>query len=394
MKARFGVAAILAIAILAAPRASAQQMASYHCVATSVTPGASHVTVYVSQLIPMEANQRVAISGAWATYIKANYHLEATSTTYCQPLSTNPAMQEQVLTAEENVWKTQGWEVVQVTWKPGQAASSASAESLYSAAPGPGGVAPPPTAATPAPAPTQPGGPSASYCFSDVRKPTIYFSDAFDTADVPSSAPYSSAFTKFLAQKYKYIGAVTCKTTDTIFNAQNMYRDQRDTLQNKQIVETDWTYEAPAPGEAAAAPAAPAPAASAGVTHTATSHNATSHTAVVASAPPPPPAAAAPAPHAATASGAAHHYYCVSKPGQVITYFSAAFDSAETDARIISGRYDAFLQTQYQRKSNGLWSCPDLPSQAAARADLQKQIDALRTTNQQVIETGWTYAAP
>jgi hypothetical protein len=109
--------------------------------------------------------------------------------------------------------------------------------------------------------------------------------------------------------------------------------------------------------------------------------------------PPPKPAAPA-APPAAAPSGPMHHYYCVSKPGQAITYFSAVFDTPETDARILASKFDMFLQTKYHRKTNGLWSCPESPSSAAAQADEQKQIDQLHATNQQVVETGWTYGAP
>jgi len=108
---------------------------------------------------------------------------------------------------------------------------------------------------------------------------------------------------------------------------------------------------------------------------------------------PAPKPAAPPATPAAAPSGPALHYYCVSKPGQVFTYFSAAFDTPETDARIIASKYDMFLQVKYHRKSNGLWSCPAFASLAAAQTDEQKQINQLKATNQQVVETGWTYAA-
>ena len=248
MKTACVAATILLSLILSAPRASAQaeptpRMRAYHCISISANPATSHVTAYISQMIPLEANAQLALNGAWAAYIRMNYHVETTSSITCQGLSTNPAIQEQTLAAEENVWKQQGWEIVHVTWKPGLTGSSASASSMYSAAPGPAGVAP--TAAAGTPAPSQGDQPSASYCFSDVRRPTIYFSEAFDTAGMPSSAPYSTAFTKFLAQKYKYTGTVTCKTTNTIYNAQSMYREQKEGLQGKQIIETDWTYSAP-----------------------------------------------------------------------------------------------------------------------------------------------------
>jgi hypothetical protein len=223
--------------------ASAQRVHSFQCMATVVAPGTSHVTMYVTQMIPMPTSDHAALNGAWAAYVKATYHLDNTGAAHCQRFGENNAVQEQALAAQENIWRNQGWEIVHVTWRPGQTGSSASAASLYSAAPGPGGVGAPAAAGTPAP--PQGDQPSASYCFSDVRKPTIYFSEAFDTAGMPSSAPYSTAFTKFLAQKYKYTGTVTCKTTNTIFNAQSMYREQKEGLQGKQIIETDWTYEPP-----------------------------------------------------------------------------------------------------------------------------------------------------
>jgi hypothetical protein len=267
MKTSFAVAAILFILALAAPGASAQQMASFQCIATSVAPGASHVTIYVSQLIPMERSQRVALSGAWGTYIKTTYHLENTSSSVCQPFTMNPTYQEQALAAEETAWKRQGWDVVHLAWKPGEAASSSSGTSMYGTVPGPAGAAAAPSPSTPAPAPQGPE-PRASYCYSDAAKPTIYFSDPFDTADLPSSTAWSTAFTKFLGQKYAYKGTVTCKSTSTILSAQGMILEQRDKLQDKQIVETDWTYEPPAPGDAAAAPAASTTAPAPTATHT------------------------------------------------------------------------------------------------------------------------------
>ena len=248
LKLVVAAACVWSAAIVSAPAASAQQMRTFHCIATSVAPGAAHVTIYISQVFPMEIGQRMAISGAWATYIKSTYHLQTISSTVCQPLSMNSTMQERVLAAEETSWKNRGWEVVQVNWRPGQAgAAPSSAASLYAAAPNPPGIAPPhipsgqPAVASGAPEP------SASYCYSDDRKPTIYFSDAFDTAGLPSSAAWSTAFTKMLAQKYAYKGTVTCKTVTTIVSAQSAMLDQRDALPGKQFIDTDWTYEPPAP---------------------------------------------------------------------------------------------------------------------------------------------------
>ena len=243
----------LSLAILSAPAASAQaqQMKTFHCIATSVVPGAAHVTIYISQVFPMEIGQHGAISGAWATYIKSTYHLQTISSTVCQALGVNPTMQERVLASEETSWKNRGWEVVHVNWRPGQTgASPSSAASLYSAAPSPPGIGEPHAPSAQPAAASGASEPSASYCYSDDRKPTIYFSDAFDTAGLPSSAAWSTAFTKMLTQKYAYKGMVTCKTVTTIVSAQSAMRDQRDALQGKQFVDTDWTYEPPAPADA------------------------------------------------------------------------------------------------------------------------------------------------
>src|SRR5262249_4041271 len=114
-------AAFLFILMLAAPRASAQ-MRNFQCIATSVAPGGTHITIYVSQLIPMELSQRVPLSGAWGTYVRTTYHLDTVSSAVCQPFATNPAYQERALAAEETAWKNQGWEVLHIVWKPGQSA--------------------------------------------------------------------------------------------------------------------------------------------------------------------------------------------------------------------------------------------------------------------------------
>jgi hypothetical protein len=211
-------------------------------------PGGGHTTIYVSQVFPMAIHERMAVDGAWATYIKTTYHLTTISTMRCEQFGVSPTMQERFLAAEETSWKNQGWEVVRVNWKPGQAGDTSSAASLYSAAPNPPGIGEPHTPSAQPAVASGAGEPSASYCYSDDRKPTIYFSDAFDTAGLPSSAEWSTAFRNLLAQKYGYKGAVTCKTVSTIVSAQSAMRDQRDALQGKQFVDTDWTYEPPAPG--------------------------------------------------------------------------------------------------------------------------------------------------
>jgi hypothetical protein len=258
MKTSFAAAIlpILALAALPAPVASAQTTA-FQCMATSAAAGGSQLTIYVSELIPMDTNERAALNGAWGVFVKANYHLDTVSSSVCQPLGTDSAMQQRVVAAEMNAWQKKGLNVVQVKWIPGQAPKPADSA--------PAATAAPPAPSAPEPAANQGPQPRASYCYSDEKKPTVYFSDAFDTADLPSSAAWSAAFAKFLTQKYAYKGTVTCKDKDTIFNVQGMIRDQKDALQGKQTVDTDWTYEPPAPGDSApanaTAPAAtPAPA--------------------------------------------------------------------------------------------------------------------------------------
>lgn len=243
MKTSFAVAAILSIVALVAPSASAQ-MSAFQCMATSVAPGGSRVTIYVSQLLPLDASMRAALTGAWGAFVKANYHLETVASAICNPLSADPAIQQRVLAAQANAWQKSGLNVVQVIWRPGQAANAAPAPSNK-----PADAAPPPAP----PATNQGPPPRASYCYSDDKKPTVYFSDPFDTAGLPSSSAWSTAFTKFLTQKYGYKGAVTCKDKDTIVSVQSAILEQKDGLQGKQAVDTDWTYEPPAPGDSAPA---------------------------------------------------------------------------------------------------------------------------------------------
>ena len=246
-------------AALIAPVASAQQVRMLQCVATSVAPGTTHVTIYVSQLIGMDVGQSIPLSGAWATYVKSTYHVDALSAASCQPFAMNPAYQARALAAEEDAWKRQNIDVVHVTWKPGQSGSSSSGTSMYGTAPGFAGAA----AAAPSPptAPAAPSGPEprASYCYSDEKKPTVYFSDPFDTADLPSAAAWQTAFGKMLAQKYSYKGTVACKNTATILSAQSAILEQKEALQGKQIVDTDWTYEPALAPTDSAAPAQPYP---------------------------------------------------------------------------------------------------------------------------------------
>jgi hypothetical protein len=257
-------AALLFAAALAAPAASAQGTA-FQCIATSAGPGGSNLTIYVSQMIPGDASQRAAVTDAWGAFVKATYQLATLSSATCNPLSADPSIQQRVIAAEQNAWQKKGLNVVQVTWTPGQKNNSAQnantnpyATTQPSADAAPKDKDAPAADAQAAPPPADPGPqPRTSYCYSDDKKPTVYFSDAFDTVDLPNPNAWVNGFAKFLAQKYAYKGTVKCKDGDTIFNVQGTIRDQKDALAGKQTVDTEWTYEPPAPGDPAAADAAP-----------------------------------------------------------------------------------------------------------------------------------------
>jgi hypothetical protein len=269
VKAPFFATVISLALALAAVNASAQEVGPFQCIAASVAGG--HVTMYVSQLIPSGgARPSAAINSAWGDYVKATYHLDAVSSAVCHPLPADPSMQQRVIATEQNAWQKNNIQLVQVNYAPGQKQNSsqnANTNPYTTAAPpadAPAGNAPaahtPASDAQNAPPPADQGPPPrASYCYSDDKKPTIYFSDAFDTAELPSAKAWSAAFGKMLAQKYMYKGIVTCKDSDTIFNAQGAIRDQKDALAAKQFIDTDWMYESPAPGDATASDADTSP---------------------------------------------------------------------------------------------------------------------------------------
>jgi hypothetical protein len=263
---------ILPLAVgLAATMASAQQDGPFQCIASSTAGG--QITMYVSQLIPSGgAKPSAAINGAWGDYVKATYHLDTVSTALCNALPADPSIQQRIVAAEQNAWQKKNIQLVQVNWQPGQKqnpeqnANTNPYTSTQAPADAGGKGAPAADNQNAQNAPTQDQGPAprASYCFSDQKKPTIYFSDAFDSADIQNPDDWVNAFIKMLVDKYKYKGSVTCNDTDTIFNAQGAIRDLKDSLTGKQLVDTDWTYEPPAHGDAPAAVAdtpAPAPAA-------------------------------------------------------------------------------------------------------------------------------------
>jgi hypothetical protein len=263
MKTSFAAAAAAALlfaAALAAPAASAQATA-FQCMATSVGPGGSNVVIYVSQMISGDMSQRATLTTAWGAYVQSTYQLASLASSLCNPFGTDPATQQRVLAAEQNAWQRKNMNVVQVNWTPGQKNNSAQnantnpyATTQPSADAAPKDKDAPAADAKDAPPPADPGPqPRTSYCYSDDKKPTVYFSDAFDTVDLPNPNAWVNAFAKFLAQKYAYKGTVKCKDGDTIFNVQGTIRDQKDALAGKQTVDTEWTYEPPAPGDPAAA---------------------------------------------------------------------------------------------------------------------------------------------
>jgi hypothetical protein len=245
MKTWFAATGALALCCAGATGAAAQHVRNFQCMATAViqaAPGVTaQVTMYVSQLIPMDASQHQALNGAWAKYVKETYHLESTAGVHCTPFAASAAMQEQVMAAQESAWARQGWQVVHVNWRPGQGGSSSgSAASIYGAA----GAAPAAPATKKTADSTNEPEPRASYCYSDDKKATIYFSDAFDTAGLPSSKAWSTAFSKMLAEKYNYKGIVTCKDSGTILSVNHLILEQKEALQGKQVVETNWTFDA------------------------------------------------------------------------------------------------------------------------------------------------------
>jgi len=253
VKATFAAVLLLAPAF-AAPLALAQNSGAFQCMATAVVPGSNHATIYVTAMIPADADG-IAMNNAWSAYVRAAYPQQNFSTTICNPSSADPAIQQRVLATEQTAWQRSGIEVVMVNWRLGQQPGNNAPKSNtnpYAAVEPPADAqkkdAPPPDQQNAPPADAGPQ-PRASYCYSDDKKPTIYFSDAFDTADLPNPKAWQAAFVKMLADKYMYKGIVTCKDGDTIFNVQNTIRDQKDTLQSKQLIDTDWTYEPPPPGQ-------------------------------------------------------------------------------------------------------------------------------------------------
>ena len=254
VKGILAAAAVLAASAFAAPVVSAQQGGAFQCIATAVVPGSNHATIYVTAMIPGEGD-RIAMNNAWSAYVRAAYPQQNFSTTLCNPGSIDPALQQRALAAEQSAWQRAGMEVVVVNWRPGQQpgnnAPNPNTNPYAAVAPPAGGDSKDAGKDAPPPPPADAGPPPrASYCYSDDKKPTIYFSDAFDTADLPNPKAWQAAFTKMLADKYMYKGIVTCKNGDTIFDVQNTIRDQKDALTGKQFVDTDWTYEPPTPGEA------------------------------------------------------------------------------------------------------------------------------------------------
>jgi hypothetical protein len=242
---------------LATSVAAAQQTGPLQCVASVAAGG--KITMYVSQLIP-GGGASPEINNGWGDYVKDAYKLDAVSGAVCRPLPADPAIQQRVINAEQNAWKRQNIQVVNVNWQPGQKQNAPQNPKTnpYAAAQSPAdeGGKKPSASGNPdgqnVPPQDQGPPPRASYCFSDPKKPTVYFSEAFDTADIQNPDDWVNAFVKMLVNRYKYKGAVTCNDTDTIFNAQGAIRDLKDTLNGKQLIDSDWTYEPPAPGDAAA----------------------------------------------------------------------------------------------------------------------------------------------
>ena len=253
MKASLAAASLFSIfaLALAAPGASAQQgQAAFQCIATAVENG--HAAIYITAMMPGEASQRTALTNAWSAYVRSAYPQQTFSTAICNPGSADPAIQQRVIATEMNAWQRSGLQVVQVNWQPGQPARTGpnpKTNPYAEAAPAKGskGDAPAdkPKDDDAAAAPSGPP-PRASYCYSDDKKPTIYFSDPFDTQGLPSASAWQKAFSAMLAQKYSYKGTVTCKDKATIVDVQSVILEQKDALQGKELIDTNWSYEPPA----------------------------------------------------------------------------------------------------------------------------------------------------
>jgi hypothetical protein len=251
----------LSAIFLFAPFASAQMDGSFQCIAMSTDGG--HATMFLSQLIPSGgAAPSAAMNSAWGDFVKAAYKVQNLSSAMCRPTPSDPAMQQRVQEAYQKAASRGSMQLVNVNWTPGQNNKQEQNPNTnpYAAVgggdKGGGKDAPPADNKDAAPAQDQGPQPRASYCFSDQKKPTIYFSDAFDTADVQNPDDWVNAFIAMLVDKYKYKGSVNCNDTDTIFNAQNAIRDLKDTLNGKELVDTNWSYD---PSQAPPPPPAEAP---------------------------------------------------------------------------------------------------------------------------------------
>jgi hypothetical protein len=254
--------AFIAAVSLFAPLASAQMDGPFQCLATSTDGG--HVTMYLSQMIPSGgASPSAAINKAWGDFVRDAYKVQNLASAVCRQMPSDPAMQQRVQDAYQRASQRGNMQLVNVNWTPGQNQKQEQNPNTnpYAAAGGGGDKgggkdAPPADDKNAAPAQDQGPQPRASYCFSDEKKPTIYVSDAFDTADVQNPDDWVNAFIAMLVDKYKYKGSVNCNDTDTIFNAQNAIRDLKDKWNGKQVVDTEWTYD---PSQAPPPPPAPSP---------------------------------------------------------------------------------------------------------------------------------------
>jgi hypothetical protein len=266
MKSILTTCTLFLLGLLAPAVASAQMDGPFQCLATSTDGG--HVTMYLSQMIPSGgAAPSAAMNSAWGDFVKAAYKVQNLASAVCRQMPSDPAMQQRVQDAYQRAASRGSMQLVNVNWTPGQNRKQEQNPDTNPFATTGGGDqgggkdAPPPADnQNAAPAQDQGPQPRASYCFSDQKKPTVYVSDAFDTADIQNPDDWVNAFIKMLVDKYKYKGSVNCNDTDTIFNAQNAIRDLKDTLNGKQVIDTEWTYEAPPPGTAPAADASAAPA--------------------------------------------------------------------------------------------------------------------------------------
>jgi len=113
-------ATIFSLLSFAVPCALAE---SSHCFMSIVSPpGSTHVTIYATGIF--DANQpSSSLNNAFSAYVRGTYKLlDPPVSINCEPLGSNPTIQQRAIRTEEGDWQSRGYEIVRVNWVPGQAA--------------------------------------------------------------------------------------------------------------------------------------------------------------------------------------------------------------------------------------------------------------------------------